>query len=155
MQQFPGLADPPPRRTGNTTSYRLYNLIAPLNDDSVVFLGYIGVLNAFYTAECQAIWATAYLDKKINLPDLDARIKHTAQINAFSKRRYPFLGRDGASVNYDMIGYCEKLLSQVGLKEHIPLGWWDYWFGVCNGSTLRQSTAEYRRIHGEIKEATG
>lgn len=148
VKQFPSLSDPPPQRKGNSTPYRLYNLIAPLSDDSVVYLGYVGVLNAFYTAECQAIWATAHLDKKISLPSIEESIKDVARTNAFSKRRYPFLGWDGASVNYDMIGYCEKLLGEVGLKRHISNGWWDYRFGICNGATLRKTTEEYLELHG-------
>jgi hypothetical protein len=153
VSQFPALTNPPYRRESNTTPYRLYNLITPIIDDSVVFLGYLGVLNAFYTAECQAIWATAHLDKNIKLPSREERIKDTAQINAFSKRRYPFLGYDGAAVNYDMIGYCERLLSQVGLKSHVPSGWWDYWFGVCNASTLTRTTEEYLKLHGESSKS--
>lgn len=152
VRQFPGLANPPPRRESTTTPYRLYNLMAPFHDDSVVFLGYLGVLNAFYTAECQAIWAAAHLDKKIALPSLDVRIKDTARTNAFSKRRYPFLGYDGAAVNYDMIGYCERLLDQVGLSSHMPSGWWNYWFSVCNASTLVRTTEEYLGIYGETEQ---
>lgn len=149
IYQFPALANPPSPRETDTTPYRLYNLMAPFKDDSVVFLGYLGVLNAFYTAECQAIWATAHLDKKIVRPDLDQQRKDTAQMNAFSKRRYPFLGYDGASINYDMIGYCERLLGEVGLKSHIQKTWREYWFGICNAASLKDTTQEYIDLHGD------
>lgn len=152
VQRFPGLANPPPRRKSTTTPYRLYNLIASLTDDSVVFLGFLGVLNAFYTAECQAIWATAYLDKKLHLPSLDERVKDTACVNAFSKRRYPFLGQDGAGINYDMVGYCDRLLQQVGLSSHTDTSWWSYWFGVCNASTLANTKDEYLKLYGDVEE---
>jgi cation diffusion facilitator CzcD-associated flavoprotein CzcO len=151
ISQLPALADSPPPRKTTTTPYRLYNLIAPLNDSSIVFLGYLGILNAFYTAECQAIWSTAYLDKRLTLPSLDERISDTARLNAFSKRRYPFLGTDGAAVNYDMIGYCERLLGQVGLRRHVPGGWWEYWFGICCGASLKGCTEEYLEVHGRVE----
>jgi dimethylaniline monooxygenase (N-oxide forming) len=153
VQRFIGLVDPPTPRKPSTTPYRLYNLMASLTDDSVVFLGYLGVLNAFYTAECQAIWATAYLDKKLILQDIDERTKNTAYVNAFSKRRYPFLGQDGAAINYDMVGYCDHLLKQVGLRSHIDTSWWAYWFGVCNASTLANIKDEYLKLHSGSKDS--
>ncbi|KIW06763.1 uncharacterized protein PV09_02452 [Verruconis gallopava] len=149
VQTFPELANPPPCRPSPATAYRLYNLIAPLDDDSVVFLGYLGVLNAFYTAECQSVWATAYLDKKISLPSREERIKDIAKMNAFSKRRYPFLGQDGAAINYDMVGYCDRLLKQVGLSSHLKTSWWKYWFGVNNASTLTGIKDEYLGLFGD------
>ena len=67
---FPRLAKPPPyhQKPIINTPHRLYNCMAPLHDDTIVFLGHIYVPNAFRAAECQAIWATAYLDKTIPLP---------------------------------------------------------------------------------------
>lgn len=57
LRQFPMLANPPEHnhRPSPTTPYRLYNGIGPLNDDSIVFIGYSLVTNYFQGVECQAI----------------------------------------------------------------------------------------------------
>lgn len=57
LRQFPMLANPPEHlhRPSPTTLYRLYNGIGPLNDDSIVFIGYSLVTNYFQGVECQAI----------------------------------------------------------------------------------------------------
>ena len=59
LEQFPVLANPPShfeRPTKSTgTRTRLYNGIAPLNDDSIAFLGHILLSNSFRNAEAQAI----------------------------------------------------------------------------------------------------
>ena len=68
LAQYPKLAHPPEnllRKPMTKTPYRLYKCIAPLDDvddRSIVFLGQVKIANNLRVAECQALWATAYLD---------------------------------------------------------------------------------------------
>ncbi|KAL9616335.1 MAG: hypothetical protein Q9204_008586, partial [Flavoplaca sp. TL-2023a] len=57
LDRFPILAEPPKHhyKASQMTPYRLYNGIAPLNDNTIAFLGYFNVGNFFKGAECQAI----------------------------------------------------------------------------------------------------
>lgn len=58
------------------TLYRLYKNFAPLSDSidrSIVVVGHVDVGIYFSTAECQAMWATAYLDNKLKVPSLEER----------------------------------------------------------------------------------
>ncbi|KAL9054839.1 MAG: hypothetical protein Q9206_003376 [Seirophora lacunosa] len=80
LDRFPILANPPKhyREPVTHTPYRLYNSIAPLQDDPIVFVGHVMIANYFDLAECQAKWATAYLDGNIKLPPLEERRKTCA-----------------------------------------------------------------------------
>ncbi|MCJ1388705.1 monooxygenase [Xylographa bjoerkii] len=129
LAQFPGLASPPDyyKKPTSLTPYRLYNSMASLNDDSIVILGYIFVPNSFRAAEVQAIWATAYLDKQIVLPSAMEMQAQIALLNAWCKRRYLNNGDGGNYLHYDLIGYTDTLLRQLGLSYHYD-GWWKYLF---------------------------
>lgn len=144
LAQFPRLANPPTyhAKPTSTTPYRLYNSMAPLNDDSIVFLGHIYVPNAFRAAECQAIWATAYLDKQAPLPSVDTMQRNVALLNAWNKRRYLNNGLAGNFLHYDLIGYTDKLLQELGLSCHRE-GWWNDMFTTCKASDLARPRKEY------------
>ena len=73
LTKLPSLATPPEHshRSRQTTPFRLYKGIAPLcdaSDHSIAFLGFIYVANYIKGAECQAIWADAYLNNNLFLP---------------------------------------------------------------------------------------
>lgn len=119
LMQYPKLAHPPegvlrnvsPRvRDDPKTPYRLYKLIAPLDDadntshpsggtgGSVTFLGHLKTTNNFRVAECQALWATAYLDGNlVNLRGYDDLEADVAYVNAWCRRRYAATGAGGDS----------------------------------------------------------
>ena len=73
------LANPPPHyyKHVTRTPYRLYKYIAPLSDinsaRSIIFIGQIYVGNYFRAVEAQSLWAIAYLDKKLVLPEVEER----------------------------------------------------------------------------------
>ena len=147
MTQFPKLRSPPPHtpHQTNLTPYRLYNSMAALSDDSIVFLGHMHVPNAFRSAEYQALWATAYLDKRI--PNLSSRQEMEEQIafqNAWCQRRYLNNGRLGNFIYHDLIGYTDKLLAELGLEEK-KKDWWDYWFAPCMAADVRGAREVLRR----------
>jgi dimethylaniline monooxygenase (N-oxide forming) len=146
LTKFPKLAlapqpkptDPPRSKTPN----RLYNCIAPLDDHSVAFVGNIYAPNGFRTAEVQGIWTTALFDGTIDLPSEDEMRKDVAYVNAFMRRRYPVQGMGGNYLQYDMMGYIDRLLGQVGLTSHIK-GWWTNLTFPMIAKDLNGTTKEY------------
>jgi dimethylaniline monooxygenase (N-oxide forming) len=134
----PEPANPPTTNTPN----RLYNCIAPLDDHSIAFVGNIYAPNGFRTAEVQAIWTTALFDGSLQLPSEDAMRKDVAWVNAFMKRRYPTHGAGGNYLQYDMMGYIDRLLQQTGLTSHRK-GWWKNLTFPMVAKELNGTTKEY------------
>ncbi|KAL8783069.1 MAG: hypothetical protein Q9213_004881 [Squamulea squamosa] len=145
VARFPQLADPPAffKRPQNTTATRLYRCVAPLSDDSILFLGDVYLSNAFRTAEAQAIWATAYLDGNVVLPVQEKAERDIAYMAAFSKRRYPSHGASGNYFHMDLIGYSDRLLADVGLVSHRKQWWWQDFFSPCLASDFSHVKDEY------------
>ena len=141
LTQFPMLRSPPPHTQPDRTltPYRLYNGIAPLNDDTIVFLGYVRVPNAFRSAEYQALWAMVYLDKKMPNPPSESQMRdEIAFQTAWCRRRYLNNGRLGNYIYYDLIWYTDKLMRELGLEERRK-GWWDYWFAPCVAADKKEA----------------
>ncbi len=116
LQRFPSLAHPPAHfaRQMTTTPYRLYKAIAPLDDKSVVILGHIQVGNNFMAAECQALWAVAYFDGRIDLPPRTVMAKEIALNNAWCSLRYLDKGNLGTWYYFDLVPYVDMLLGHIG-----------------------------------------
>lgn len=127
IEQFPQLAHPPDHRhrLPTTTPYRLYNGIAALHDSSIAFVGFFLTANTFKTSECQAIWATAYLDNHLALPSPEARRSEIARMVAWNRRRYLSRGELGNHVLFETLGYTDVILDQVGLASHRKGWFWD------------------------------
>lgn len=97
VTQFPKLRNPPVHHHNIpcTTPFRLYRCIAPPDDNSIAFVGFIELANSFRGAECQAIWATAYLDNNMQLPSRSQREAKIAKVNVYCRRRYLSSGERG------------------------------------------------------------
>lgn len=149
LTDFPRLASPPSyhQKPPLTTPHRLYNCIAPLHDPTIVFLGHIYVPNAFRAAECQAIWATAYLDRTIPLPTPEHMQQEIARTTAWCKRRYLNNGAAGNYLHYDLIGYTDKLLAEVGLSCR-KKGWFGDYFDPCEARDLLGPKREFLKRYG-------
>lgn len=151
---FPALANPPEHFEHPTTStpFRLYNNIAPISssssDRSIVFIGQVCVGNYFPAVECQSIWATAYMDGLLNLPSKEEQEKEVALFTAWNKRRYLEKGAEGNNVTFELIGYCDSLLAQLGLKSHRK-GWFGDIFSPLRAADFRGLKQEYVRKYGE------
>lgn len=156
LKEFPHLADPPEHygRKPMKTPYRLYQNIASLDDDSIVFLGQIRVANGFRVSECQALWATAYLDGNIELPSYDEMQVHVAYVNAFCKRRYPANGTEGNFFHYDVIAYTDSLLAELRLTSHRKKGVWNNFTKPCFANDMRGLIKEYLQQH-KLRDETG
>ncbi|PQE12547.1 hypothetical protein CJF30_00002425 [Rutstroemia sp. NJR-2017a BBW] len=150
LTKFPQLAHPPPnlRPTTPTTTSKLYKGIAPLSDQSIVFLGHIDISNSFRAAEAQAIWSTAYFDNKVTMPPLEQAQKDVAYMNAFSKRRYPTHGQKGDCFFFELVWYTDALMDEVGLRSHRRKGWWGDWVEPCLAEDFKDVVGEYRRKFG-------
>ncbi|PQE08135.1 hypothetical protein CJF31_00008207 [Rutstroemia sp. NJR-2017a BVV2] len=150
LTKFPQLAHPPPnlRPTTPTTTSKLYKGIAPLEDQSIVFLGHIDISNSFRAAEAQAIWSTAYFDNKVTMPPLEQAQKDVAYMNAFSKRRYPTHGQKGDCFFFELVWYTDALMNDVGLGSHRRKGWWGDWVEPCLAEDFKDVVVEYRRKFG-------
>jgi len=105
------------------------------------------VANYFRTSEVQAVWATAYLDGKLKLPGLEEREREVALFVAWCRRRYLSNGEKGNHMTFEMMGYTDKLLAELGLRSHHRGWFWDY-FGPGTMSDLRGVGEEYVRKYG-------
>jgi hypothetical protein len=149
LNQFSKLANPPAyyERPIHTTPYRLYNGIASLHDNSVVFIGHILVADYFRAAECQAIWATAYLDQRLVLPSLKDRQAQIALFVSWCRRRYLSNGQRGNWMVFDLIGYADRLLQEVGLSSHRK-GWFGNLFAPAKARDIQGLRDEYIAKYG-------
>lgn len=154
LQRYPKLAAAPNSgRLGENhnskqmTPNRMYHLIAPLDDDSIAFMGNVYVPNGFRIAEAQAIWTTAYLDGKVELPPKEEMRKEIARVTTYIRRRYPKQGELGNYILYDVMGYVDKLFSEVGLTSHRK-GWWSDLVYPVVVKDLHGTTKEYLEKHG-------
>ncbi|KAI4240093.1 MAG: hypothetical protein L6R40_005332 [Gallowayella cf. fulva] len=155
LDRFPILANPPEhyRAPVAHTPYRLYKSIAPIHDNSIAFVGHIMIANYFRVAECQAIWATAYLDGKVKLPPLEERRKDVALFVAWCRRRYLSNGDRGHWMSADQTGYTDDLFHQLGLSSHRRFWLWDA-FVASTKKDLHRVRAEYIRKFGKDVEVT-
>ena len=146
LSEFPLLNHPPPHKKAEVakTTMRLYNCMAPLEDASVVFLGYGHLSNSFRTAEGQAIWATAFFDGRKLLPPLHQAQQEVAYMNAFSRRRYPSHGAAGDYFFFELVWYTDKLMKEAGLTSH-RRGWWSDLVDPCLAADYEGMKDEYRR----------
>jgi dimethylaniline monooxygenase (N-oxide forming) len=153
VYQYPKLANPPkvvaPHPGAHQTPNRLYNCIAPLGDGSIVFVGNVYVPNGFRVAETQAMWTTAYFDGMLSLPSAEDMQKDIAWVNALQKRRYPAHGSKGNYLHYDMMGYIDRLLTQIGLEKH-KKGWWGDLVYPFVAADLKAAGVEYVDKYREV-----
>lgn len=147
ISEYPKLAHPPTyyRKPATKTPYRLYKCIAPLDDDTIVFLGQIRIANNFRVSECQALWAVAWLDGTLrNPPDYEDMQGDIAYVNAWCKRRYPANGGSGNYLHYDVIAYTDALLAEVGLSSHRKRSRFKDFFSPCLAGDLTGLIREYK-----------
>ena len=143
-RRFPMLRKPPPHhlKVAGLTPYRVYKGIGPLDDTLVAFVGYQENLNYFRGVECQAIWATAFLDQKLNLPTKEQRMVEIARTNVYCRRRYLSSGQMGTFFPFESTIVTDRLLEEVGLTSHRK-GWLKNLFSVNLAKDLRGLKDEY------------
>lgn len=88
------------------------------------------------------MWATAYLDGKLDLPSKEAQEKEVALFVAWNRRRYLGSGAIGNNITFEMIAYCDKLLRELGLKSHRK-GWFADTFSPLKSTDYSGLKQEY------------
>jgi hypothetical protein len=143
-KRFLLLANPPEHshKYIETTPYRLYNGIAPLTDDSILFMNHITAGNKISAAETQAIWAVAYFDKRIVLPSVEEQENEIATRIAWCRRRYLSNGERGNFAGFDSLPYMDKLLKDIGATAHLK-GWRRDQFEPVRPGDLGKAWKEY------------
>lgn len=149
-KQFPLLANPPKHTLKRTyrTPFRLYKCLAPLKDDSILFMNYITASSKLFAAEAQAIWAVAFFDKNIVLPSIEEREKEIAAWIAWNRRRYLSNGQLGMFVVFDTVPYVDGLLNDIGVTAHRK-GWIRDIFEPFMPADLGKAWGEYLNRHRE------
>jgi len=150
LKRFVMLRTPPKHyhRPEHRTPYRLYHTIAPLHDDSILFMNHIVAGAKLFAAEAQAIWAVAYWDKAFEVPSVEERENDIAHMIAWNKRRYLSNGELGHFAAFDSVPYVDKLLDEIGLVEHRRKGWLGNTFAPIMPADLGRVWEEYLTRQG-------
>lgn len=128
-----------------TLPLRLWKAVAPVQDQSILFLGQLMLGNHFRAAEVQALFACAVLDGKVAVPaksDMEAEIAETV---AWCRRRYLKKGSRGNWFYWDMVPYTDMLLAELGLKSHRHASWIKDLTRPCYAKDLRGLVDEFAR----------
>ena len=93
------------------------------------------------------MWATAYLDRRLTLPSLEIRREEVALFTSWCRRRYLNNGEKGNWMTFELIGYTDQLLEQLGFTSHRK-GWFRDLFEPCVASDLVGLKDEYMNKYG-------
>lgn len=151
LQRWPYLATAPDfkKQPITTTPYRLHNMIMPIHDHTIAFLGIPVLPNSYHTALASTLWAIAVLDGVYKLPDVAAMENDVAYINRWCARRYPVDGWLSNKMDFEMVSYTDKLLAELGLEGHRHSeSWWKDLTDPCLASDYAGVLDEYRRKYG-------
>ncbi|KAI1399400.1 putative dimethylaniline monooxygenase [Hypoxylon fuscum] len=133
------------------TPYRLYHTMAPVHDDSILFMNHVVAGAKLFAAEAQAIWAVAYWDKAFTLPSVAEREDDIAHMIAWNKRRYLSNGELGNFAAFDSVPYVDRLFDEIGVTSHRKKGWLGNVFAPIVPADLGKVWHEYlaRRTTGQ------
>jgi dimethylaniline monooxygenase (N-oxide forming) len=144
-RRFPRLQEPPLHHRSTTTQspFRLYKYMAPTDPKmrGIIFLGHIVIGNNFRAAECQALWAVAYLDGQLSLPSKEDMEREVAMSIAWCRRRYLSKGALGHWLYFDLVPYTDALLQQLGLESHRKKGRAKDFIAPCVAEDLKDLKA--------------
>lgn len=134
-----------------STPYRLHNVIGPMNDRTIAFVGFSTHPNMFESGEVAGIWATAFLDGVVKLPDLQTMKREAAYTNAYMRLRIPTYGRYGNFYLFDTFPYFQKLLDQdLGLRSWHHKSWWAEWVVPFLPRNYKGLNDEYLQKYGKL-----
>jgi hypothetical protein len=145
LERFRMLRNPPEHHHiyEHRTPYRLYHTMAPLEDNTILFMNHVTAGAKLFVAEAQAIWAVAYWDKRIPLPSLQERERDVAHWIAWNKRRYLSMGELGNFAAFDSVPYVDKLFDEIGVKSHRRKGFLGNIFAPIKPADLGRVWEEY------------
>ncbi|KAI1265485.1 putative dimethylaniline monooxygenase [Xylariaceae sp. FL1019] len=145
LKRFVMLRTPPKHylKQATCTPHRLYQTMAPVSDDSILFMNYITAGAKLFVAEAQAIWAVAYWDKAFQLPSVEQRENDIAHMIAWNKRRYLSNGELGTFAAFDSVPYVDRLFDEIGVTAHRKKGWLGNMFAPIMPADLGRVWREY------------
>ena len=149
LRRFPRLQNPPQHfKTPATQSpFRLWRHMVPANGNSkypgIVFLGSLVVGNNFRCADVQALWAVAYLDKKMSPPNTEQMRREVSMQVAWCRRRYLEKGKLGHWLWYDLVGYTDCLLRDLGIDGKRKKIWEPFVASDLDGAVERLKRKYY------------
>jgi dimethylaniline monooxygenase (N-oxide forming) len=128
---FPVLSNPPaglhaqdlgPQKPseGPTRHYRriISPYLAAQGDRSLFFLCMLHTVSTPLVVEMQSLWGVAFMLGKLDVPSLDEMEKEAALWNAWTKKRYPGIGRSHSYALFDFQSYLDQLLGDLGVRTH-------------------------------------
>ncbi|KAI5782521.1 hypothetical protein FPQ18DRAFT_299496 [Pyronema domesticum] len=132
-------------------SFRLYRFMVPpalIHDHSIVFNGMIQTISTPIVAQAQALWLTAYLGKKMKVPE-DAVVERETDLHTrFGKWRYA--GGYGAKYPdfvFDAVPYVDMLLKDLDLNVHRKRGTISECFEPYGPSDYVGLVSEWKKKH--------
>lgn len=128
---------------------RLYKIMLPIEDQTIVLLGKTVIAHTFPAAEVSALWAVAALDGNIAFPSVEAMREEVALVVAWSRRRYPSRGWQAMWFPWDLVPFTDMLLKQMGLVSHRGSTWWKDVTTPTSSGRLRGLIGEYKNKYGE------
>ncbi|KAI6085551.1 flavin-binding monooxygenase-like protein-like protein [Hypoxylon rubiginosum] len=145
LKRFVMLRNPPKHyhKYETRTPYRLYHTMAPVHDDSILFMNHVVAGIKLFAAEAQAIWAVAYWDKAFPLPSVAEREDDIAHMIAWNKRRYLSNGELGNFAAFDSVPYADRLFDEMGVTSHRKKGWLGNIFAPIMPADLGKVWHEY------------
>ncbi|KAI3393102.1 hypothetical protein diail_4731 [Diaporthe ilicicola] len=129
---FPVLSRPPagldgrvlgsrrPSRDGPSRHYRrmVSPYLAAQGDRSLFFLCMLHTASTPLVVEMQSLWGVAFMLGLIDVPSLAAMEREAALWNAWTRKRYPGIGRTHSYAIFDFQSYLDQLLGDLGVRTH-------------------------------------
>ncbi|KAH9212911.1 hypothetical protein DL95DRAFT_524823 [Leptodontidium sp. 2 PMI_412] len=154
VEAFPRLANLPsyPHAEPKSTPSKLYRSIIPITaggiNHSIAFVGAIGSAQSLNIAEIQALWAAAYLSKKLSLPTEEMMKKEVALSIAWRRRRYL---EDGYNIIFEHVQYMSLLLRDLGLNDLRKGGGWRELLVPYVSADFRGILEEWRELQAALE----
>ena len=95
------------------------------------------------------MWMAAYLDGKIDVPSESEMRERVAEMVAWNRRRYLNNGATGIYLHYDMVGYTDRLLAELGISSHLSSSSWTNLIAPCFPRDIRPCKEEFRERYGD------
>lgn len=148
LKSFPMLRSPPPSSPASApprmTQSRLYRLTAPVNGDrSIAFVGTMHTAGTGVVSEAQALWAVAYLEGRLSLPQPKEMHNEVAAANAWFRRRYLGLGRMCPNITFEYTAFVDALLGDLGLSSRRKPSMLMEWFSPYGAKDYRGLVDEW------------
>ena len=143
ISKFPRLQDPPRhfQAISGHSPFRLWRHMIPCSlarqFPGLAFLGSVVVGNNFRCADVQALWAVAYLDDIIRLPGMEEMQREVSAQVAWCRKRYLEKGKLGHWLWYDLVGYTDTLLHDLGISCKSKKIWQPYVASDLDGAVER------------------